>query len=122
MLNSNNDTKEPIDNSKFRENLRSQIQEMEAASSEEYEAQERRKAAEEFDRAMSEPFVVPALRWLGGIMGTLLLTFGLFWFLSFFGVVIPWYGAFSLLIMIAGGAFMVAAMTSGKRRRMAGHD
>jgi hypothetical protein len=123
MLTSNNDTNEPQEDSKFRENLRAQLQDQEVRSSRRIEMADRRRRAEEraegFDEAMQMPFVVPALRWIGGIFGTVIFTFGLFWFLSFFGIVIPWYGGFALLIMIAGGAFMVGAATSGKRRRMA---
>lgn len=101
--------------SKFRRNLRAQLQEREERSPSDYEKAERQREAEEFAEAMSQPFVKPALTWIGGVIGTLLFTFGLIWFLSFFGLVLPWYAVFSILLMIAGGAFIVAAAT--RRRR-----
>jgi hypothetical protein len=120
MVNSNTSTEEPQDDSKFRENLRSQLQESEARSASWYREERERLKAErdkaELDRAMSMPFARTALIWIGGVFGTLLFTFGLFWFLSFLGVVFPWYVAFSLLIMLIGGALIVAAATRPKRR------
>jgi hypothetical protein len=119
MVTSNIHTDEPEDDTRFRENLRSQLQESEARSSIWYKYEkDRQKAeldAEELKAAMSIPFARTALIWVGGIIGTLLFTFGLLWFLSFFDFILPWYAAFSLLVMIVGGAFMVAAATRGKR-------
>ena len=73
--------------------------------------------SESYQAVMDMPFVGTALRWIGGIIGVVLLTFGLFWFLSFLGFVLPWYSAFSMLIMIAGGAFIVAAITTRRRNK-----
>ena len=115
MVTSNIDTNEPSSNSKFKENLRSQLQEREARSPEWYKIEADRKAAEEdaalFEAQMSIPFVRPALKWIGGVIGALIFTLGLFWFLSFFGLVLPWYVVFPVLLIIAGGAFIVAAAT-----------
>jgi len=120
MVTSNNDTNEPYDDAKFKENLRSQLQEREARSSAwyKYEAdrEKGRRDAEELEAAMSVPFARTALIWIGGLLGTLVFTVGLFWFLSFLGLVFPWNVAFSVLMMIVGGAFMVAAATRGKKR------
>ncbi len=119
MVTSNTGTNEPINDSRFKENLRSQLQEREARSPEWYKIEAERQAAEEdaalFEAHMSIPFVRTALKWIGGTIGTLLFTFGLLWFLSFFGLVLPWYVVFPLLIMIVGGAFIVAAATRKRR-------
>ncbi|MDW5563245.1 MAG: hypothetical protein SA339_08460 [Methanomassiliicoccus sp.] len=115
MVTNDNGTNEPELDSKFRKNLRTQLQEREERLPSEYEKAERQREAEEFEEAMSMPFVQPALKWLGGVIGTLLFTFGLIWFMSFFGIVLPWYAAFSILLMIAGGAFIVAAATRKRR-------
>ncbi len=101
---------------KFRENIRNQFQERDAKSSPIFEDEGLKQAANIYEASMNMPFVRSSLRWLGGIVGVLLLTIGLFWFLSFFGLVLPWYSAFPLIIIIAGGAFIMAAITTRKRR------
>jgi hypothetical protein len=120
MVTSNIHTNETEDDTRFKENLRSQLQEREARSSAwyKYEADREKgqRDAEELEAAMSVPFARTALIWIGGLLGTFVFTIGLFWFLSFLGLVLPWNVVFSVLMMRVGGAFIVAAATRGKRR------
>lgn len=120
MVTSNINTNEPEDDKRFKENLRSQLQEREARSSVwyKYEADREKgqRDAEELEAAMSVPFARTALIWIGGLLGTFVFTIGLFWLLSFLGLVLPWFVVFPVLMMIIGGAFMVAAATRGKKR------
>lgn len=120
MVTSNINTNEPEDDKRFKENLRSQLQEREARSSVwyKYEADREKgqRDAEELEAAMSVPFARTALIWIGGLLGTFVFTIGLFWLLSFLGLVLPWFVVFPVLMMTIGGAFMVAAATRGKKR------
>jgi hypothetical protein len=119
MVTSNINTNEPDDDTRFKENLRSQLQEREARSSAwyKYEADREKgqRDAEELEAAMSVPFARTALIWVGGLFGTFVFTIGLFWFLSFLGLVLPWNVVFPVLMIIVGGAFMAAAATRGKK-------
>ena len=113
MVTENSDTNNIAEvDSNFRENLRNQFQERETRSPSWYEMQAREQASETYEAFMAAPFVGATLRWIGGITGVILLTFGLFWLLSFFGFVLPWYSVFSVLLIISGGAFIVAAITT----------
>lgn len=116
MVTINNSNDEPKDDIKFRENLRSQLRQGNVRSGSCYENEGLNEAAEAYDGFVNMPFVSTALRWIGGIAGVFLLTFGLFWFLSFFGFVLPWYSAFSIFIMIVGGSLIAAAIATRKRR------
>jgi hypothetical protein len=55
-----------------------------------------------------DPAECHAVRWFGGVIGSLLFLFGGIWFLGILGYTVPWYAIFPILLMFIGG-FLVAA-------------
>lgn len=115
MLTINNSNVE-VDDSKFRENLRSQLRQGSACSDAWFDDEFLRQEWEAYRTAMDAPFVRSTLRWTGGVAGATMFTAGIFWFLSFLGFVLPWYAAFSVLFMIVGGALTVAALATRSKK------
>jgi hypothetical protein len=94
---------------RFRENLRSQLQEKEAR------AVASRYGCDLDHLEFVDPYARSALRWLGGVAGVSLLVLGGLWMLSFFDFTLPWYSAFPIMLLIVGGAFVLAAVSTRRR-------
>ena len=108
--------------SRFRENLRSQLQEKEAQWRAEQKQEELKRSMEDYRRQMEsfqffDPYASATLRWIGGVAGVLFLIIGVLWFLSLFGFVIPWYSAFPIILIVIGGSLVVAAIVTRKRNK-----
>lgn len=102
--------KDPAQDPAFRENVRRQLEERER------EAMMRRAGLDGPWMDM-DPMAVGAMRWMGGIVGAILLAFGGIWMLAILGFTIPWFSVFPILAIIAGAAFLIAAIVTRRSRR-----
>jgi hypothetical protein len=67
-----------------------------------------------------DPMAGGALRWIGGVVGAALLLLGGFWFLAILGYTVPWYTIFPVMAILAGGAFLIAAIVTRRSRKNRG--